>query len=166
MTETGAANAVAIRIEGVTVKYDSLRAVDNVTIEAKPGEILALLGPSGCGKSTILKVIAGLVKPKAGSVYIGSKLVDDVLPNRRNVGMVFQNYALFPHLSVRENVDFGLKLKGILPEERVDQIDKMLRLLQIEALAERYPREISGGQQQRVALARAFAVQPAVPSTG
>jgi ABC-type Fe3+/spermidine/putrescine transport system ATPase subunit len=142
--------------------YGETVAVDDLSFDVARGEILCLLGPSGCGKTTTLRMVAGFVTPTAGEIAIDGASVAHLPPYRRNTGMVFQHYALFPHLSVAENVGFGLRNLGVARAEREDRVREMLALVELEGLAGRLPRELSGGQQQRVALARALAVRPAV----
>ena len=137
-------------------------AVDHVTLEIKGGELVALLGPSGCGKTTLLRIIAGFVAQTSGQVMVGGSAIDDQPPNRRAVGIVFQNYALFPHMTVAENVAYGPAAHGEPRERRAPRVREMLALVQMEHLAGRFPKQISGGQQQRVALARALAVRPRI----
>jgi len=137
-------------------------AVDHVTLEIKGGELVALLGPSGCGKTTLLRIIAGFVSQTAGRVVVGGRPIDDLPPNQREVGIVFQNYALFPHMTAAENVAYGLDAHGASREQRGARVREMLSLVQMEHLAGRYPKQMSGGQQQRVALARALAVRPRI----
>jgi ABC-type Fe3+/spermidine/putrescine transport system ATPase subunit len=134
------------------------RAVDGVTLEVESGELLAILGPSGCGKTTILRTIAGLIQPTSGRILSHGIDITGLPPHRRNFGLVFQSYALFPHLTVRDNVAYGLRMRGARdPSARVDQA---LRLVKLGQLADRYPLQLSGGQQQRVALARAVVINP------
>ena len=141
-------------------------AVDNLTLEIPDGELVGLLGPSGCGKSTTLNLICGLEKPSGGRIFFGEEDVTDLSPELRGVGMVFQNYALYPHLSVRQNIQFPLEnLKGkekLSKEELKKRVEEAARLVQIEDLMDRRPRELSGGQQQRVAIARALVKYPRV----
>ena len=151
-----------VSLTKISKSYGALAAVDDVSIEIRDGELLALLGPSGCGKTTTLRVIAGFVPPTAGTVRFGERDVTAVPVHKRNVGMVFQGYALFPHLTVAKNVEFGLKVRGWDKARITARVSEMLRWVQLEALAERQPRALSGGQQQRVALARAMANEPAV----
>jgi ABC-type Fe3+/spermidine/putrescine transport system ATPase subunit len=151
-----------VRLEGVSRAYDRLLAVDDVSFAVGTGEFLTLLGPSGCGKTTTLRMVAGFLLPTAGAIYIADENVTRVPPNRRNTAMVFQSYALFPHLTVAENVGFGLKMRGIRGAEAARRTQEALRLVKLEALADRLPRQLSGGQQQRVALARAVVIRPAV----
>jgi putative spermidine/putrescine transport system ATP-binding protein len=142
--------------------YGELVAVDDVSIGIREGELLALLGPSGCGKTTTLRAIAGFVQLTSGSVHFGERDVTALPVHKRNVGMVFQGYALFPHLDVAENVRFGLRVRKFDKSQVAERVRKMLEWVQLEKLAQRRPRELSGGQQQRVALARAMAIEPDV----
>ncbi|MBD8593114.1 ABC transporter ATP-binding protein [Pseudomonas sp. CFBP 8758] len=137
-------------------------AVDHITLEVAAGELVALLGPSGCGKTTLLRIIGGFQPQTSGKVVIGGKLIDHLPPHHRDIGIVFQNYALFPHLSVAENIAYGLDARGVPRSRRKQRIDEMLEMIQLGHLADRYPRQLSGGQQQRVALARALAVEPRI----
>lgn len=140
----------------------SVRALDDVSVSVRKGEFFTLLGPSGCGKTTLLRLIAGFEMPTAGQILLDGQDVTDLPPNRRPVNTVFQSYALFPHLTVRENVGFALKMQGRNRAEIEDRSQKMLALVKLEALADRKIAQLSGGQQQRVALARALAPQPKV----
>ncbi|MEE7484366.1 ABC transporter ATP-binding protein [Methylobacterium oryzae] len=149
-------------LDGITQRYGSALAVDTVTLDIRGGELVALLGPSGCGKTTLLRAVAGFLKPTEGRVIIGGHAVDHLPPNRRTVGIVFQNYALFPHMSVADNVAYGLAARGVGRAEQRARVAEMLALVRLEHLAGRFPREMSGGQQQRVALARALAVRPSI----
>ncbi|SEP07780.1 putative spermidine/putrescine transport system ATP-binding protein [Methylobacterium sp. UNC300MFChir4.1] len=149
-------------LDGITQRYGSALAVDTVTLDIRGGELVALLGPSGCGKTTLLRAVAGFLKPTEGRVIIGGQAVDHLPPNRRTVGIVFQNYALFPHMSVADNVAYGLAARGVGRTEQRARVAEMLALVRLEHLAGRFPREMSGGQQQRVALARALAVRPSI----
>jgi ABC-type Fe3+/spermidine/putrescine transport system ATPase subunit len=142
--------------------YGDTVAVDDLSFDLARGEIVCLLGPSGCGKTTTLRMVAGFVPPTAGSIAIDGVSVAHQPPYRRDTGMVFQHYALFPHLSVAENVGFGLRSLGVPRTEREERVRETLALVELGSLAGRLPRELSGGQQQRVALARALAVRPAV----
>jgi ABC-type Fe3+/spermidine/putrescine transport system ATPase subunit len=137
-------------------------AVDDLSLDVTQGELVCLLGPSGCGKTTTLRMVAGFVTPTSGEVLIKGAPVVQLPPYRRDTGMVFQHYALFPHLTVQENVGFGLRSLGVPRAEREARVREMLAMVEMAALAERLPRELSGGQQQRVALARALALRPAV----
>lgn len=151
-----------IRIEGVCKRYDASVAVDEVSLELRAGAFLTLLGPSGCGKTTTLRILAGLAVPDRGRVLIGTEDVTHVPTFRRNIGMVFQNLALFPHMSVTNNVAFGLRMRGVPPDEQSRMVREALALVHLEAMSERYPHQLSGGQQQRVALARALVYKPSV----
>jgi putative spermidine/putrescine transport system ATP-binding protein len=154
-------------MSGVTLKnlrktYGDVAAVDDVSITIRPGELLALLGPSGCGKTTTLRAIAGFVQPTSGTVHFGERDVTRVPVHHRNVGMVFQGYALFPHLTVAKNVEFGLRVRGWDKERVQKRVGEMLDWVQLRKMSERRPKELSGGQQQRVAVARAMAIEPDV----
>jgi iron(III) transport system ATP-binding protein len=146
-----------IELDGVVKRFGAATAVDGATLEVGRGELLALLGPSGCGKTTLLRLVAGFETPDAGTIRIHGRDVTRVAAERRAVGMVFQDYALFPHLTVAENVGFGLPRA-----RRAERVQEALRLVNLHCLDERYPHELSGGQQQRVALARALAPEPEV----
>ena len=152
--------SVPIRIENVTKTFGSVRAVDNVSLATEPGELYFLLGPSGCGKTTLLRAVAGLAEIDSGDIYLGRRRITDVPPHRRNTAMVFQNYALWPHMSVLENVAFGLQVRGLGRSERRRQAGQALEIVRMGRLADRKPNQLSGGQQQRVALARALAIEP------
>ena len=162
MTATISTARLPVTLSGLTIRYGTMLAVDNLDLAIAPGEILALLGPSGCGKTTTLKAITGLQPVDAGTIRFGDRDVTHVAPHRRNVGMVFQSYALFPHLTVTENIAFGLSMHRVPTAERPGRIQAVLDLLRIGELRDRYPTQLSGGQQQRVALARALVVAPAV----
>ena len=161
MTERGVAGA-AVRIVDLVKDFGSVRAVDHVSLDVQPGEFLALLGPSGSGKTTILMTVAGFERPSAGEIHVGDRRIDDVPPHRRNVGMVFQRYALFPHLDVSDNVAFPLEMRGVPKKQRARKVAEALRLVQLEGYGARKPSQLSGGQQQRVALARALVYGPPV----
>jgi putative spermidine/putrescine transport system ATP-binding protein len=156
--------AYDLTLDAVTQRYRgaATAAVDQVTLEIRAGELVALLGPSGCGKTTLLRIIAGFVQQTSGRVVVGGKPIDDLPPHQREVGVVFQNYALFPHMSAADNVAYGLAARGASRDEQQRKAREMLELVQMTHLAERLPREMSGGQQQRVALARALAVGPRI----
>jgi putative spermidine/putrescine transport system ATP-binding protein len=147
-------------IDAVTQRYGTFLAVDNVTLDIKAGELIALLGPSGCGKTTLLRIIAGFIAQSEGHVVIGENTVDELPPNRRKVGIVFQNYALFPHMTIADNIAYGLAARGVARDAQQARVKEMLALIRLEHVADRYPKQLSGGQQQRVALARALAVKP------
>jgi ABC-type Fe3+/spermidine/putrescine transport system ATPase subunit len=151
-----------VELMGVTKRFGDVAAVDAVDLEVRPGEFLSLLGPSGCGKTTTLRLIAGFERPDEGEVRIGGRDVSRLPAYKRNVNTVFQSYALFPHLNVRDNVAYGLKQRGLGRRERRERAAAMLELMHLGSLALRKPRQLSGGQQQRVALARALVMQPQV----
>ena len=152
-----------VRLEGVNVAFDGVDALTDVSLTVERGEFFTLVGPSGCGKTTTLRTVAGFEQPQVGSVTIGGQNVEGVPPEDRNVGVVFQNYALFPHMSVRENVAYGLRFRdppgGVSDRERVDEL---LELVDMAGMGDREPESLSGGQQQRIALARALAPGPDV----
>ncbi|MBL3699133.1 ABC transporter ATP-binding protein [Leucobacter luti] len=150
----------SVALEGVTKTYGSTTVLHGVDLALDPGELLCLLGPSGCGKTTALRCIAGLEAVSAGRVRIGGQEVTDVPVHRRDIGMVFQQYSLFPHLSVAKNVEFGLDMRRVAKAERRTRVGEMLEIVGLSHLAERFPHELSGGQQQRVALARALVTRP------
>ena len=151
-----------VRLDKVRKSFGAVVAVNDVTLDIERGTIFSLLGPSGCGKTTTLRLIAGFEQPSAGEVYIRGQRVTSIAPYRRDFSMVFQSYALFPHLNVAENVAFGLRMRRVPRSERGAAVKEALELVKLGALADRYPRQLSGGQQQRVALARAIVVKPAV----
>ncbi|MFN7779230.1 MAG: ABC transporter ATP-binding protein [Betaproteobacteria bacterium] len=156
--------AYPLTLDAIVQRYPGAPApaVDNVTLEIGGGELVALLGPSGCGKTTLLRIIAGFIDQTEGKVVVGDKRIDELPPNRREVGIVFQNYALFPHMTVADNVAYGLAARGAPRAAQRDRVAEMLALVQMAHLADRYPKQMSGGQQQRVALARALAVRPRI----
>ncbi|AFK23080.1 ABC transporter ATP-binding protein [Pyrococcus sp. ST04] len=151
-----------VYLEGVTKVFGNVVAVDNLTLEVKDGEFMVLLGPSGCGKSTTLRLIAGLEKPTKGNIWIGDRIVNEIDPTKRNVAMVFQSYALYPHMTVFGNIEFPLKMSGVPKNERIKKVKEIAEFLGISELLNRKPHELSGGQQQRVALARALVREPEV----
>ncbi len=152
----------SVSLERLSKRYRDTNVVSDVDLDIAEGELVVLLGPSGCGKTTTLRMIAGLVQPTAGHVRIGGERVDPLPPRARNIGMVFQDYALFPNMPVRENIAFGLRERRA-ERARIDsRVGEMLALTRMRAFADRYPAELSGGQQQRVALARALAYEPRV----
>jgi len=159
---TMGAGGSRIRLEGISKRFGATVAVDEVTLTVEPGEFLTLLGPSGCGKTTTLRIVGGLEVPTSGRVWIGDEDVTAEPPHLRDVTMVFQGYALFPHLTVFENVAYGLRVTGCRPDEVRRAVDEALALTGMEGLPSRYPAALSGGQQQRVALARALVLKPQV----
>lgn len=154
----------SIELRGLTKAFGDIKAVSHVSLRVKNGEFVTLLGPSGCGKTTTLRMIAGLEEPTAGQVYMGEQDVTDLPPYERNVGMVFQNLALFPHLTVLGNIAYGMKVgkKKYTKEQMRNRVEEMLDLVELPGIERRYPSQLSGGQQQRVALARALASNPTV----
>ncbi len=151
----------SIRLEHLTKRFDSTVAVDDVSLQIEAGELFFLLGPSGCGKSTLLRLIAGLYEPTAGRISFNDRDVTDLPTEKRSAVMVFQSYALWPHMTVRENVRFGLSVRGGSKSDQLRRVDEVLTLVHMREYADRKPNQLSGGQQQRVALARALAVNPA-----
>lgn len=152
----------SVEIRGVSKSFDEVAAVDNANLQVQEGEFFGLLGPSGCGKTTLLRMIAGFETPDRGSILLNGQDVSSTPPNRRPVNMVFQSYALFPHLSVFENVAFGLRQSKTEKSEITQRVTAALELVRLPSLGNRFPRELSGGQQQRVAFARAIVNRPAV----
>lgn len=153
--------ADAVHITDLLKIFDgNIRAIDGISLEIQPGELFFLLGPSGCGKTTLLRSIAGFVTPDAGNIVIGDKDVTAMPPHQRDTGMVFQSYALWPHLTIRQNVAFGLKMRKLPAKEIAQRTDQALERVQMTNRADRKPNELSGGQQQRVALARALVIEP------
>ncbi len=153
-------NEVIIR--DAVKRYGNFTAVSGVSLNIKEGEFFTLLGPSGCGKTTLLRMIAGFNSIEGGDILFGERRINSVPAHKRDIGMVFQNYAIFPHLTVEENVAYGLKAKKVPAKDIGPRVTEALRLVQIEQLCKRKPNELSGGQQQRVALARAFVIEPSV----
>ncbi len=151
---------VRVRLENLTKVFGKVVAVNNLNLDIKDGEFVALLGPSGCGKTTTLLMIAGIYKPTKGYIYFDDQVVNDLPPKDRNIGMVFQSYALYPHMTVYDNIAFPLKLKGLSKDYIDKKVHEVAKLLRIENLLDRKPAQLSGGQQQRVALARALAKEP------
>jgi putative spermidine/putrescine transport system ATP-binding protein len=159
---TSATAGQGLEFHGIAKHYGPVRAVDNVDLQVPRGQFLTLLGPSGSGKTTMLMMIAGFIQPTAGDMLLDGRVITHLPPERRNFGMVFQGYALFPHLSVFDNVAFPLKVRRKQPDEVKREVAHALELVQLQSLAERMPRQLSGGQQQRVALARALVFTPEV----
>jgi putative spermidine/putrescine transport system ATP-binding protein len=151
-----------VRLDRLSKEYNRTVAVDDVSLTIEPGHMIALLGPSGCGKTTCLRMIAGLIRPTSGDVFVNDKRMTDVPVHRRNVGMLFQNYALFPHLTVEQNIAFGLEMRGIATADAAKKVGEALNLVQLSSFGKRYPAQLSGGQQQRVALGRALVIEPAM----
>ncbi|WP_375554463.1 ABC transporter ATP-binding protein [Roseovarius mucosus] len=152
----------AVTLKNIVKRFGTFTAVHRTTLEIPEGAFVTLLGPSGCGKTTNLRMIAGLLDPTEGEILIGGKRVNDVPIHKRNLGLVFQNYALFPHKTVAENVAFGLKHRNVPKSEIPAKVQAALDLVQLPNVGERYPKELSGGQQQRIALARAIVIEPDV----
>ena len=161
MTDASRARGT-VELTNLAKRYGQTRALDGVSLAVAPGEFFTLLGPSGCGKTTTLRSVAGFVTPDAGEVAIDGAVVTRVPPHRRNVGMVFQHYALFPHRTVAQNVGFGLRMQRVDRAEIARRVAEAMALVQLPGYGERYPRQLSGGEQQRVALARALVTRPAV----
>lgn len=151
-----------LELQGLTKRFGDFTAVDSMNLKAADGEMIALLGGSGCGKTTTLRMIAGFAEPTSGEILVNGKSVVSVPSYRRNIGIFFQNYALFPHMSVYENVAFGLKLQKLPKAEIKERVEQMLALAKLTGTEKRYPRQLSGGQQQRVALARALVTRPSI----
>jgi putative spermidine/putrescine transport system ATP-binding protein len=151
-----------LELEKLSKDFGAHRAVDGLTLAVDKGEFVSLLGPSGCGKTTTLQMIAGFVEPTGGAIRLEGRDLLAVKPARRGLGIVFQSYALFPHMTVAENVSFGLEMQGVARDERGKRVGEALQLVGLGAFAARYPRRLSGGQQQRVALARALVIRPRI----
>ena len=151
-----------VLLENITKKFDEVTAVKDVNLEIKDQEFVVLVGPSGCGKTTTLRMIAGLEEITEGKIYIGDRLINDVPPKDRNIAMVFQNYALYPHMKVYDNMAFGLKLRGTPKKEIDERVKEAAEILEIMNLLDRYPKQLSGGQRQRVAVGRAIVRRPQV----
>ncbi|NLX75366.1 MAG: ABC transporter ATP-binding protein [Synergistaceae bacterium] len=154
--------SVNIIIRNAKKAYGDTVIIPNLSLDIKEGELFTLLGPSGCGKTTLLRMIAGFNSIEGGDFYFNEKRINDLDPAKRNIGMVFQNYAIFPHFTVRKNIEFGLKNKKLLADEISSTAEEYMKLVQIEQFANRMPEKLSGGQQQRVALARALCIKPDV----
>ncbi len=153
---------VRVGFEHVTKTFGKVKAVDDVTVDIEEGELFLLLGPSGCGKTTALRIVAGFYRPDSGSLEFDGKEINNLPPHKRNAGMVFQNYALWPHMKVYENVAFGLKMRNVSMNDRVERVKRVLDIVKMREYSDRLPSQLSGGQQQRVALARALVIEPSV----
>ena len=154
--------SVAVELSHVTKAFDTTLAVNDVSLKIEKGEFFFLLGPSGCGKSTFLRILAGFYKPNTGKLRFDDTVMNNVPPHQRNTGMVFQNYALWPHMSVAENIEYGLTLRKLEKPERQEKITRALQMVQMEGYHDRAVNTLSGGQQQRIALARALVIEPSV----
>jgi putative spermidine/putrescine transport system ATP-binding protein len=150
----------SLRCEGLSKRYGSTLALDGVSFHVHEGEFVTLLGPSGSGKTTTLRLVAGFMRPTSGTIYVADRDITSIPPHRRDIGMVFQNYALFPHMTAAENISFSLRMRKVPRADQRRFVDQALSLVQLEGLGDRYPRELSGGQQQRVAFARAVVFRP------
>ena len=147
-------------IKNITKKFQNVVAMDNITLRIRDGEFMALLGPSGGGKTTTLRCIAGFVQPDSGEIFIGNRGITDLPPEKRGIGIVFQNYALWPHMTIFDNLAFGLRIKRLPQSEIENKVEEMLDMVKLPGLEHRYPRQLSGGEQQRIALARALVIEP------
>jgi len=151
-----------VELVGIAKRFGSVPALEDISLSVRHGEFLTLLGPSGCGKTTLMKIIAGLIAPTIGDVIVRGQRVNDLPPYQRDVSLMFQNYALFPHKTVFDNIAFGLKYRGVKKADRADPVRRILELVRLPGMDSRYPHQLSGGQQQRIALARSLVVNPAV----
>ena len=151
-----------VHLRGVKKSYDKLEVIHGIDMEIADGEFIVIVGPSGCGKSTLLRMVAGLERITGGQVAIGDRVVNELEPKDRDIAMVFQNYALYPHMSVYQNMAYGLKIRKLVKEEIDLRVRKAARILELEKLLDRLPRQLSGGQRQRVAMGRAIVREPAV----
>jgi putative spermidine/putrescine transport system ATP-binding protein len=151
-----------LHLDGLAKRFDDFTAVDGLTLSIEKGEFVSLLGPSGCGKTTTLQMVAGFVEPTRGRIWLDGRDITRLRPEKRGLGVVFQSYALFPHMTVAENVAFGLEMRGMPATERARRVAETLDLVRLGGLGDRHPKALSGGQRQRVALARALAIRPAV----
>ncbi len=152
----------SVELRDVTMDFDKYRAVDNVSVKINPGEFFSFLGPSGCGKTTILRMVSGFIEPTLGQVLIGDQDMKGIGPNKRPTAMIFQNLALFPLMTIWENIAFGLEMRGVSKADRRKRADELLNLVELPGVGDRYASQLSGGQRQRVAIARALAVEPQV----
>jgi len=149
-----------VQVQGIVKSFGDTLAIEGVSLDVRPGELFTLVGPSGCGKTTLLRIIAGLLDQDTGSVIFNEDRMDDVPPYLRNIGVVFQSYAIFPHLTVAENIAYGLKARRVPADRIAAKVAEVGRLVQLEGLLDRMPSQLSGGQQQRVVLARALVIEP------
>lgn len=154
--------SVSIKLKNVVKKYGDLTIIPNLSLRIKEGEFFTLLGPSGCGKTTLLRMIAGFNSIEGGEIKFNETVINNLAPEKRNIGMVFQNYAIFPHMTVKQNIAFGLKNRKVPRDETEKRVNEIMKTVQIENLKDRMPEKLSGGQQQRVALARAIVIAPDV----
>lgn len=154
--------SVSIHVENVVKKYGEVTIIPDLSVDIENGEFFTLLGPSGCGKTTLLRMIAGFNSIEAGKIRFDDEVINAIPAHKRNIGMVFQNYAIFPHLTVRKNVEYGLQFRELSKDEKTRRVEEMLKTVRIEEYQDRLPERLSGGQQQRVALARAIVVHPSV----
>lgn len=153
---------MSILVENISKKFGKFNALQGVNLEIKNGSLVALVGPSGSGKSTLLRILAGLEKPDSGRIWLDGHDMTNLELQKREMGFVFQNYALFPHLTVSENIGFGLDIRNIEKVQKMKRVQELIQLMQLEKFVDRYPHQLSGGQRQRVALARALAIEPKV----
>ncbi|GAH56433.1 unnamed protein product, partial [marine sediment metagenome] len=151
-----------LKVKNLSKNFGKVKAVQDVTFEATEGKVLSLLGPSGCGKTTTLRCIAGFENPDQGEIYLDNRKITPFPPEKRGIGMVFQNYALWPHMTVYGNLAFGLQIRKVPKDEITKKIKKVLGMVQLEGYENRYPRQMSGGQQQRIAMARALVFEPEI----
>src|SRR6266542_4412194 len=153
-------------IKTLTKRYGDVAAVESLSLDVKAGELVSLLGPSGCGKTTTLRLVAGFLQPEIGEIWVGERCLSSpttvIPPERRRMAMIFQSYALWPHMTVAQNIAYGLRFNGVPRGERERRVRDMLRVVQLEGYGSRYPGELSGGQQQRVAVGRALVVEPEI----
>ena len=151
---------IAVTLDSISKSYGKTIVLDNISLKIEAGSLFFLLGPSGCGKTTLLRILSGFCEATAGNVYFNDKLMNNVAPDKRETGMVFQSYALWPHMTVSENIGFGLDVRKVSQAEKTEKIKEIIKLMRLTDLEARFPHELSGGQQQRVALARALVVRP------
>jgi putative spermidine/putrescine transport system ATP-binding protein len=162
VTSRGVAEPTAVALDRVTKRFGELTAIDQISLAVRRGELMTLLGPSGCGKTTLLNLVAGFLLPESGEIVIDGRQVTNIPTYRREIGIMFQNYALFPHMNVAENVGYGLRMRRLPKPEIARRVADALALVKLEGVNDRKPRQLSGGQQQRVALARALIIRPKV----